>query len=444
METLIVSNPPGRVSASRGSLFMAWWGVISAMFYLYVGALVASVVGVRDAIIGLVLIVLIFGLINRIFARFSIQTEFNVNAISRIVFGHVGGILACLILAATGLYYLVFEGSIVAVALHAYTEKLFGWPLWAWYVVVAAYSVPLVLGGISNWMDRLNGVLLPLYVIGMITAVLWAYNVGEPANWTSYGGTLSVSHGGPGWLFAVAVYSAVFVLMFYTVEFAKNGRPADAKFHSNWTFGIPFYIATFFCTGLIGIFLQYSLRHHTGSAISEGGVAVALTQIMGIWAVLLILITQTRINSANLYIAAENFRILAGDLLHVRLNLPFWAVISGILMLLVMLTNIFGYILIALSWQAVFITGWVTIVLLHILKYRTYYKKESTTYVTRQAVWPALSAWLIGVAVGLGVVYSGAAWATTWAPVATILIAGGLYLMLGQPPTIEEGEVGAR
>jgi hypothetical protein len=42
----------------------------------------------------------------------------SVELLSRRIFGVVGAVVAPLVLAATALYYAVFEGSIIAVAFH--------------------------------------------------------------------------------------------------------------------------------------------------------------------------------------------------------------------------------------------------------------------------------------------------------------------------------------
>jgi hypothetical protein len=40
------------------------------------------------------------------------------------------------------------------------------------HLLVVLYSVPLIFGSVQNWMDKLNGVLLPFYLIGLV-ALEW-------------------------------------------------------------------------------------------------------------------------------------------------------------------------------------------------------------------------------------------------------------------------------
>lgn len=63
------------------SLMMGWWSLVSAMFYVYIGALVASAVGVVNAAIGLVLTVAAYGAINKVLSRYAIRTGFSVEAL---------------------------------------------------------------------------------------------------------------------------------------------------------------------------------------------------------------------------------------------------------------------------------------------------------------------------------------------------------------------------
>lgn len=80
---------------------------------------------------------------------------------SRLLFGSSGACLATLIFFSTAIYYAVFEGSVIAVALnHLYPQLVY--PLAALLVVL--YSVPLILGSVQHWLDKLNGVLLPVYL----------------------------------------------------------------------------------------------------------------------------------------------------------------------------------------------------------------------------------------------------------------------------------------
>ena len=86
------------------------------------------------------------------------------------MFGFVGAAIATLIFAATCIYYLVFEGSVIAVA----AQTFFGGPIDLWYAIVIALTAPLVWRGVRTWLDRLNGFLLPFYLIALVAVIVWA------------------------------------------------------------------------------------------------------------------------------------------------------------------------------------------------------------------------------------------------------------------------------
>lgn len=145
------------------SLSMAWWSVCSAMFYLVIAASLALAYGARNAIIGLVLSVVTYAAVNAVLVRHAIRTGLSVALFSRVLLGRSGASVATLIFFATAIYYAVFEGSVIAVALREYAGL--SYPVAA--LVVVVYSVALIFGSIQNWLDRFNGVLLPFYLLGL-------------------------------------------------------------------------------------------------------------------------------------------------------------------------------------------------------------------------------------------------------------------------------------
>lgn len=437
--TAFVPEPDDDIEVERIprlSLMMGWWSLVSAMFYIYIAALVASFVGVRDATIGLVVTVAAYGLINKVLSGYAIRTGFTVELLSRVIFGKAGSALAILVFAATAIYYGVFEGSIVAATLQTYTKDSLGWSIDVWYLLVVLYSTPLVFGGVRNWLDRLNGILLPLYVVGLVAAVVVAARKGQPEGWTGFGNQAGIpfSSGGPGWLLAFGIYMGVWILMMYTVDFARLGRRRDAAFHGTVTFGWVFYTLTFLGNGLAGIFLSHALRGVVGAEVTEGGVAVALTHVMGIWAVALVWISQTRINTANYYLASVNLEAFGANVLRLRMPRVAWVLVGSAIMYLLMLTNVFSYLLKALSWQGVLVTSWVAIALAHIWLDRRDgvdpRGHEIRIDRVKTASLPGIAASVVSSALGLAVIEAAPPWATTWGPILTAVTAAVLYAVL--------------
>ncbi len=391
---------PDRMRAKRNSLTMAWWGVCSALFYIFLAATLAISFGSLNTIIGIFLSAISFGIINQILSRYAIKTGLSVSLFSRILFGKVGSSLATLIFFLTAIYYAVFEGSVIAVA----TNKVF--PSVSYGVacfLVVAYSVPLVFGSVQNWLDKLNGILLPFYIIGIILAIVMTVNTyGYSNEWLTYVPKTGAS--GMGWLSVYIAYMGVYVLMMYTFDFARFGAKNDSEFHAKISFGTPFYLMAFLVNGLVGIFLITSGKLAT---ISETGVVDQLILVLGeVLGLLFILITQTRINSANFYLATVNMQAFFEKIFGFHLKKWMWAIVVGIVVFAMMsTTDIFTSILTALNYQGIFVTAWVGIALTHILskKYDVLLNGKLPYHLNEIPNFnPAgLIAWFTGVVAGL-------------------------------------------
>lgn len=412
---------PNSWRLSRGSLTMAWYALVSAMFFLVVAGTVALAVGTVDALIGIGLSVAVYGVINFFISRYAGETGLTVALFSRSMFGFVGAAIASLIFAATAIYYMVFEGSIVAVAFHEYLGAL---PLKLWYLVVVLYSVPLVWKGVRVWLDRFNGYLLPFYAIGLIAAVVWtiAEHGYDPA-WLTYEPKSTAGIAGPGWLFAFTAYMGVWILMMYTMDYARLGRREDRPFTSTVTFGPVYYVLAFLVNGVIGIFLAQSIP--TQDALTEISAVLGIVSVMGFAGVLLIWVSQTRINTANLYLASTNLQSFFSRVFKLTLPRTAWVVVAGAIAYLLMLTNVFNFILDALRYQGVLVVAWVGIALTHI----AYTRVRGLELEFRPGRVPAfnpggVAAWLVASAAGIVLVDFGGAFGATWsAPIAAVLAA---------------------
>ena len=410
----------------KGSLSMAWYGLVSAMFFVYIGAALAQAYGTVDAIIGLVLTIIVYGAVNRVLAAYALRHGLTVSQFSRSLLGRTGALLATLIFAATAVYYAVFEGSILAFAFQAQ----FGGPMPLWYALVVLYTTPLVAGGIQRWMDKINGWLLPIYWGGLAAAVIWAGAVhGFTGTWLTHTtGALPFAQGGPGWLATFAAYMGVWIMMMYTMDFAALGRPQDVRFHQRYTFGWLFYTLAFGVNALIGIFLTFTIP---GLDATETGVAAGLVQLMGPLGLLVVFVSQTRINTANYALGMSNLKEFLERSLRFRAPRAVWAAATGGIIFLLMLLPVVQYLLAALAWQGVMVTGWVAIALVHIAMDRSGGNEAEPGALPDRAfaaVNPAgVAAWLGSAAVGIAFIQSGAPWGTAVGTLATPVIAAGVY-----------------
>ncbi|HWV09139.1 MAG TPA: allantoin permease [Pseudomonas sp.] len=404
----------------RLSLTMAWWAVCSAMFYIVVGASLALSYGARNALIGMLLSVVSYGLINSVLSRFAIRSGLSVALFSRLLFGSTGACLATLIFFSTAIYYAVFEGAVIAVALnHLYPELRY--PLAALLVVM--YSVPLILGSVQRWLDKLNGVLLPVYLGGLLVAVALSISrYGYQADWLDFGPEVPKAFG---WWDCFVAYMGVWILMLFTFDYARFGKPEDASYHGRWNFGMPFYAVTFLLNGAAGIYLVNSIPHD--GTLSEVSVVLAILQLMGLWGLLFVWATQTRINTANYYLATLNMRAFFA---HFGWHGSYlmWALIVGLIVYGLMLADVFAYLLKALAYQGIFVVAWVGVALAHIL-----HGRSDGVALDRVAAFNpvGLMAWFGATALGLALMFAGDGLSRFSAP-STVLLAFALQAGLAR------------
>ncbi|WP_394181268.1 purine-cytosine permease family protein [Marinomonas posidonica] len=411
------SSLPIPDSARMGafSLTMAWWAVCSAIFYIVVGASLALSYGAQNAIIGMVLSVISYGIINGIMSRYAIKEGLSVALFSRRLFGNAGAALATLIFFSTAIYYAVFEGSVIAVAINS----VFPWLDYKWAsLFVVVYSVILIFGSVQKWLDKFNGVLLPFYILGLIAAVVVSISeYGYQSDWMSLG---SENHTTYGWWDCFTYYMGVWILMLFTFDYARFGKKKDSNYHAKYNFGMPFYLVTFLINGVIGIYLIASIPQD--AALSEVSVVLSIIKLLGIWGLFFVWVTQTRINTANYYLATMNMQAFFDSLLSLKAQKLLWSIVVGIVVYALMLSDVFSYLLQALAYQGVFVVAWVGIALAHILFKSQHDSHENVEQFNASG----LAAWLISTLVGLLIMNSGNSFASFAAPL-TFIVSIGIY-----------------
>jgi hypothetical protein len=315
-----------------------------------------------------------------------------------------------LIFFSTAIYYAVFEGSVIAVALnHLYPELVY--PLAALLVVL--YSVPMILGSVQHWLDKLNGVLLPVYLGGLLVAVgLSISRYGYQPQWLDFGPATPSAFG---WWDCFVAYMGVWVLMLFTFDYARFGKEEDAEYHGRWNFGMPFYAVTFLLNGAAGIYLVSSIPHE--GALNEVSVVMAILQLMGLWGLLFVWATQTRINTANYYLATLNMQAFFARF-GVRGAYWAWALAVGVIVYGLMLADVFAYLLKALAYQGIFVVAWVGVALAQIL-----YGRSDVAALERVAAFNpvGLTAWFGATAAGLALMYGGGGLGSFSAPSTVVL-----------------------
>ena len=148
-------------------------------------------------------------------------------------------------------------------------------------------------------------------------------------------------------------------------------------------------------------------------------------QLMGLAGLLFVWISQTRINTGNFFLAATNLQAFCGHLGLARVPYVAWALLTGVVAYLLMLFDVFSYILQALAYQSLFIVGWVAIALAHLLGSRSprYSLDGLPAFRAR-----GLLAWAASAAAGVGLHLCGDATLATASAPAAFLVAFLGYL----------------
>ncbi|MEI8634454.1 hypothetical protein P4S72_25345 [Vibrio sp. PP-XX7] len=117
------------------------------------GCLTGHQLRTKNAIIGMVLSVITYGIVNAIITRYAIREGLSVALFSRRLFGSAGASLATLIFFSTAIYYAVFEGSVIAVAInHLFPALQYHWAS----LIVVLYSQCALVFAVASSTGSIN------------------------------------------------------------------------------------------------------------------------------------------------------------------------------------------------------------------------------------------------------------------------------------------------
>jgi purine-cytosine permease-like protein len=417
---------PVAARISRWPLTMMWWASCSAIAYLFLGVQLATNFGTANALIGMVIASLVMGLIGGILAPYSLRTGASSSVLSQTMFGTRGGAVPTFILCITCLYFAVFEGAVVA---SMAVKVLPGMGYGAAVLLVVLYSAPLSIGTVQNFLNKLNAILLPFYVLGLVLlAVLTVRQHGYSDAWLHIGPARGVNLGAC-WNCFVP-YFGTLALSMITMDIARFGKPSHERYHSWFNFGVPFYLSTYLPAGAVGIFIvgTTSVTNISDATVIDSCVLV----LGGIAGLIWVTVTQTRINSANFYVTTVNLQAFLEEALRWRASKLACAVAVGVAALIFMRsTNVLGSILVAVHYLGIFLIAWVGVALSHVLSAgRKRVACEETA--PPDFKWAGLFSWLAGVLLGIALGFGGGAWNTLAAP-ATLLVSALIYRVVHTP-----------
>jgi purine-cytosine permease-like protein len=423
------------------SVLPAYWALVGSLVFLIFGALVALTIGTVNAVISLIISVIFQGGLYYCFTRYSVRQGVTSAVFSRTMFGTTGSVLAAILLGAVAIFYGALESSIIAIAFEHYV----GGSIKLWYAVVAIYSVIFAIGGIANWLDRINWVLLPLYVIGLLVAVIWAgakYGF-DAGNWYNHKPE-KIAVPGPPILFGVVTYMGVMILTMFSWDYSRMARVEDTTTHKWVTFGPVYYFFTYLVNGVVGIFIVFAIP--STLAPSEASLVFNLLGLMGFIGLVFIWVSQTRINTANFYVSALCIESVAHRV--GRIRIPRWAaaIVAGVIVFALELADVFSFLGQALQYQAVFVVAWIGVAAAHVFESTRRHRRGDADADMMDDWRPGrqktfnpggLFAWFASAALGLILLKAVEGTWGAWSSPITFVVSFGLYWGWLQSPMHE-------
>lgn len=428
---LHVVSPTWRLG--RAKLAVAWSATLAALFWVVLAAIVASIVGTRQALIGMAAATVVYWVISYTIQKVAAQTGVTLATFSRSLFGLIGVPIASLIFVVVATVLAIFEGSVLAVAFQTH----FGGSIYVWYGAVALFCTLITLGGVRVWLEKLNAWLLPVFLAGLFGALIWAITAyGYQSEWINAEAPEPSAFAGPGWLHAFALYLTGMLNVLYAFDFARMGRARNVKYNGHVTFGLVYYILAIMVVGGIGIYLSQSIPVE---GVSEVGVVTGIVQMMGIWGVIYIFATQAKIQTANMYLSSLNLQIFFSRTMKLTVTRSVWTFVVGVVLFAIMCADIFSFLTELLSYQGVLATSWVAVAMVHII-----YRRRGTPQ-QRFEIRPGrvprvnpggLAGWAAGSIVGIAILATGSTFSLTYALIITYVLSTVVYgvaLMFAQP-----------
>ena len=347
---------PASARLDKKSVLASWSSIASAMAFVYYGALAATLVGVTQALIGVAVTCVIYAAIAGFGGAKAIRTGLNSTLMSRELFGVKGAAICPLIIAVGCAFYAVFESSVLAAAL----QTFFGvGDIKLWDLVVTACMVPLMLGGMQTWMGKFNGLSLPIYFFGLVAAVIVAgIRFGWNGEWDLFDAAPSTTSI-PGWLTVVVLYMGVWLVFPEIQDCARMAKSEDTRFHVNVSFGIVFWSVAYFFNAVVGMVIVALAFGQPGVAPTELGAVQGVIASLGVVGLIVIIVSQVRINTANYYFISTSAERFVAHFTTKNLTRRNWVLLSTVVVLIVMFTDIFSYLTTALAWMGVLVSAWI-------------------------------------------------------------------------------------
>ncbi|AXT70733.1 cytosine permease [Vibrio sp. dhg] len=348
--------PEAEKTVGALSIFSVMLGITTALIWFSLGAQLVHSFGTKNFIIGASSTAVIVGIISYVWVNFSSKSGFNSDLITRACgFGYMGSTVTAIIFATNNLLYFGLEGGIMINAVHAYFPEI---PLLLLQVACGLIFIPLTCFGVKL-VTRIMSWSLPVLLVFFVLIAFEALNTGgAPEFWSLQPSSqFNEAAGSP----ILQVMVAMFGISGIAATASDFGRfiPSRHAKAGGFMMGPVFTLFTFLVPLLFGAWL--------GASFEESDPAVYFTHAFGAFGVLLIIITQARINTNNVYSAAVGLATVANRLFNINLSRFWWVVISCIMCVVILTADLYSKATMVLGIWGIFLISWVGIVFADIL-----------------------------------------------------------------------------
>ncbi|WP_189445186.1 purine-cytosine permease family protein [Salinicola rhizosphaerae] len=364
-----VPVPESGKSLGAVSILGVMLGVTTALIWFMVGAQLVHSFGTMNFVIGATSTAMIVGAIAFVWVWFSSKSGFNSDLITRACgFGFLGSTITAVIYSTNNILYFAMEGGIMINAIRAYFPSI---PLLVFQISCGLIFIPLTCFGVKL-VSRLMWITLPILFIFFVLIALRAMEMGgAPGFWSlSHSPDINLAAGSP----VLQVMVAMFGVAAIGATASDFGRfiPARHAVIGGILLGPVFTLVTFLIPLLFGAWLSMTFE--------EFDPAVYFTHAFGIFGLLLVVITQARINVNNVYATAVSLATVANRLFDVRMSRVSWVVMTCVVCVLVLMADLYSKATLVLSIWGIVLISWVGTVFSDIVLNRYVFKLVPNTF----------------------------------------------------------------
>jgi len=360
MDDYGLTRVPGKWRFSAWQAFWSLTGLSTAMAYPLTGALLALSFGAPAVIIGFVITALIVGFGVYYTAKVSANEGISKDLLTRASLGYMGSVLPSLFSALFFILLFALEASVMARSLSEYLPIL-SYPVSA--AIIVLVFIPVGIYGMVL-INKLQNFTLWLYAIGIILAIVALF-----AGWSEQA---SAALAGRWWtlnpsgaplsletvLAATGAWSGAFgfVTILAVMDVTRMVRRNEQKKGAV----LSTIISALFNSILIGLFGIFLLASTNGTNPDPG---VTMVWLLGPFGLLLVLITQLRINVLNMYLGTLAFESSFAQVFRKALKRPLLLIPFAVIGYLVMITPFLEYFSLISSLAGAVFAAWVGAIL---------------------------------------------------------------------------------